>query len=107
VERVLAGDDEIVVPALFPIEVGAALARAGEAPVPIATYVDTLLAVAATVVTIGPIRAHRIRDVALATRLRAADATYVWLATREAIPLCTLDRQMLQRGALACQVILP
>jgi predicted nucleic acid-binding protein len=30
VARVLAGDDEIVVPAIFPIEVGASLARVGE-----------------------------------------------------------------------------
>lgn len=30
VARVLAGHDEIVVPAIFPIEVGASLARVGE-----------------------------------------------------------------------------
>jgi predicted nucleic acid-binding protein len=30
IERVLAGSDEIVVPAIFPIEVGASLARVGD-----------------------------------------------------------------------------
>jgi predicted nucleic acid-binding protein len=107
VTRVLAGQDEIVVPAIFPIEVGASLARVGEPTAAACAYVDALMSVAVAVATIGPLRARRIRDMAIASRLRAADAVYVWLAAREAMPLCTLDREIVQRGSAFCQVIPP
>jgi predicted nucleic acid-binding protein len=107
VTRILAGSDEIVVPAIFPIEVGAALARVGEPAAAICTYVDSLMSIAFTIVTIGPVHARRIRDMAIASRLRAADAAYVWLAARELAPLCTLDAEMAQRGGAFCQVIAP
>jgi predicted nucleic acid-binding protein len=107
VAEVLAGNDEIVVPAIFPVEVGAALARVGEPAAAVCTYVDMLMSVAAEVVTIGPVRAQRIRDMAIASKLRAADAAYVWLAARSSAPLCTLDREMAQRGGAYCQVIAP
>jgi predicted nucleic acid-binding protein len=60
-----------------------------------------------SVATIGPLRARRIRNMAIASRLRAADAFYVWLAAQEAVPVCTLDREMAQRGSAFCQVIPP
>lgn len=41
VDRILAGTDEIVVPALFPIEVAAALTRVGMAETDVMAYVDT------------------------------------------------------------------
>ena len=107
VARILAGNDEIVVPAIFPIEVGASLARVGEPTAAVCADVDALMAVAVAVVTIGPVRARRIRDLAIASKLRAADAAYVWLAAQEAAPLCTLDREMVQRGGAFCQVIPP
>jgi predicted nucleic acid-binding protein len=107
VTRVLAGHDEIVVPAIFPIEVGASLARVGEPTAAICVYVDTLMSVAVAVATIGPLRARKIRDMAIASRLRAADAAYVWLAAHEGVPLCTLDREMVQRASTLCQIIQP
>lgn len=107
VARVLAGHDEIVVPAIFPIEVGASLARVGEPTVAVCAYVDALMSAAVSIATIGPLRARRIRDMAIASKLRAADAAYVWLAAHEAVPLCTLDREMSQRGSTFCQVIPP
>jgi predicted nucleic acid-binding protein len=107
VARVLAGDDEIVVPAIFPIEVGASLARVGEPTAAVCAYVDALMSVASAVATIGPLRARRIRDLAIASKLRAADATYAWLAAQEAVPLCTLDKEMAQRGGAFCRVIPP
>jgi predicted nucleic acid-binding protein len=107
VARILSGHDEVVVPSIFPIEVGAALARVGEPPAAVRAYVDALMSVVAAVATIGPRRARRIRDVAIASRLRAADSAYVWLAAREAVPLCTLDREITQRGSTFCQVIPP
>jgi len=107
VARVLAGHDEMFVPAIFPIEVGAALARVGEPTAAVYAYVDTLMSVAAAVATIGPLRARKIRDMAIASKLRAADAAYVWLAAEETATLCTLDREMTQRGGAFCRVIPP
>ena len=105
VARVLGGQDEIVVPAIFPIEVAAALARVGEPVRAIHAYVDALMGVVSEVATIGPQRARRIRDMAIESRLRAADAICVWLAAHESIPLCTLDKEMAERGAGFCQVV--
>jgi predicted nucleic acid-binding protein len=106
VEAVLAGADAIVVPVLFQIEVAATLARVDVALPGIRAYVDTLLA-GATVVPLGRRAARQVRETAMRWRLRAADAVYVWVATREAIPLCTLDRELERRAAGACSIIGP
>ncbi|HSO35917.1 MAG TPA: type II toxin-antitoxin system VapC family toxin [Labilithrix sp.] len=103
IDRILAGTDEIVVPALFPIEVAAALARVGVAEKDVIAYVDRLTA-GAELVAIGPKRAPLIQAVALATKLRAADATYAWVAGREKVPLVTLDGEVLKRAASVCAV---
>jgi predicted nucleic acid-binding protein len=106
VEAILSGADEIVVPSLFGIEVAASLARAG-VPLPaIRSYVDALSSGAA-VVPIGPRAARQAQETAMRWRLRAADAVYVWVAHREGLPLCTLDREMGQRAGAACQVMGP
>jgi predicted nucleic acid-binding protein len=44
VERVLGGPDEIVVPAIFPIDVASAMARRGVDPKVVDGYLDKLLA---------------------------------------------------------------
>ncbi len=107
VAGILRGEDDLVVPVIFSVEVGAALARAGE-PVPaIRAYVDALLRAATRVVPLNPAAARRARETAMRWRLRAADALYVSLAASEGLPLCTLDREMLQRGASVCEVISP
>jgi predicted nucleic acid-binding protein len=46
-------------------------------------------------------------QLAAATRLRAADAVYVWLASKEAVLLVSSDAEILQRGAAVCQVQAP
>jgi predicted nucleic acid-binding protein len=107
VAQLLEGVDEMVVPALFPVEVGSALARVGEPPEAVVAYVDALVSVAVRVFTIGPRAARAIRDLAIASRLRAADAAYVWLAAREDVVLCTLDREMALRGAAWCRMLAP
>ncbi|CAN5923889.1 hypothetical protein BH11MYX4_BH11MYX4_70240 [soil metagenome] len=103
VNRVLAGTDEIIVPALFPIEVASALTRGGVDARIVRTYVDSLLA-GAELVTIGPKRAPLIQQVAMATKLRAADAAYAWVAGKEKVPLVTLDGELLKLGAAVCAV---
>ena len=103
VDRVLAGTDELVVPAIFPIEVAAALSRNGIDPKVVIAYVDALLA-HAELVTIGPKRAPLIQAIAMMTKLRAADATYAWVACREKVPLVTLDGEVLKRAASVCAI---
>src|SRR4030095_2616149 len=102
VARALGGVDEIVVPVLFEIEVTAALARADESAASIRAYVDNLVSVAGRVAPLGPKSARMIREVAIRYRLRSADATYVWLAASEGIPLCTLDQEVHRRASDAC-----
>jgi hypothetical protein len=48
--------------------------------------------------TKGAVLARNNAKAALGTKLRGADATYVWLAAREGVPVCTLDREILARG---------
>ncbi len=102
----LRGSDAIVVPAIFPIEVASALARAGFTPAQVDRFVGGFLA-HATLVTIGPKRAQRIRRVSVTTRLRAADAIYVWLAEREGLPLVTADDEIHERAAARCRLVAP
>jgi predicted nucleic acid-binding protein len=102
----LAGRDTIVVPAIFRVEVASALARAGFTAAQVGRFVGAFLA-SARVATIGPKRAIDIQAVAVDTRLRAADAIYVWLAQKEGLPLVTGDAEVLQRGSARCQVVSP
>jgi predicted nucleic acid-binding protein len=95
-----AGHDEVVVPAIFDIEVTSALVRRGAAPATIARFFGRHLA-ARRLVTIGPRAARAVCGVVAATRLRAADATYVWLAVRNGLPLVTADREVVNRAPLA------
>jgi predicted nucleic acid-binding protein len=107
VRRIVNGDDVAVVPSLFISEVAGALVRLGFDPTTVDAFVAALTAAPNEVVTIGPKRAHAAARVAVATKLRGADAMYVWLAAREAVPVCTLDREILARGGAACQVQRP
>lgn len=106
VEAILSGTDEIAVPTLFSVEVAASLARLGIALPAIRAYVDELLA-GAVVIPLGPRAARQARETAMRWRLRAADAVYVWVAGREGLPLCTLDRELDRRASAACTVIGP
>ena len=102
----LKGLDSIVVPSIFRVEVASALARAGFTGAQVARFVNGFLA-QATVVSLGPKRTQGIQAVAVATRLRAADAIYVWVAAAERIPLVTLDQEVHQRAAARCRVLAP
>ena len=106
VRRVLTGVDEIVVPSIFSIEVGASLARAGEPIDTIRSYVDALLA-RTTVVPLGARAARAAREIAMRCRLRAAGGLYVWVASREGLPLCSLDDELSVHAGDVCTVMRP
>jgi predicted nucleic acid-binding protein len=96
----LRGADSIVVPPVFEVELAAALARAGHPPTTVQRARTALLA-RARITTIGPRGSRRAADVASKTRLRGADAIYVYTAQREGLALVTLDGEILARAAAA------
>jgi predicted nucleic acid-binding protein len=102
----LAGADEIVVPAIFDAEVTSALVRRDASPAAVRSFVERDLALR-QVVTIGPRAARTIAAIAARTRLRAADAAYVWVAATRSLPLVTLDLEIGRRAGLLCRVELP
>ena len=102
----LTGTDTIVVPAIFDAEVTATLVRGQASSVAAREYLDQDLA-ARKLVTIGPRAARAISGVAARTRLRAADAAYVWVASSRGLPLVTLDQEIAQRVGTLCQVEAP
>jgi len=99
----LAGLDSIVVPAIFDIEVTAALVRRGASIATVQEYLERDLA-AREIITIGPRAARAISGVAARTRLRAADAVYAWVASSRGLPFVTLDREIAQKVGTLCQV---
>lgn len=101
-----AGRDQIVVPAIFEIEVVSALVRRGAAPASVDRFFEKHFG-SRELVTIGPRAARAARAIASSTRLRAADALYVWVAARAGLPLVTADVEVLQRAGGACQVLVP
>jgi predicted nucleic acid-binding protein len=107
VGRALRRQDELIVPSLFGVEVAGALSRRGEPEDKIRDYIARLTSAPHEVIPLGVARARRATDVALAGRLRSADAVYVWLASSRNLPLCTLDEEMAERAAAFCKVVSP
>ena len=97
VDRVLRGDDEIVVPSTFLPEVVSALARHGH-DAAAAERLVLALTTTGEVVTLGPRRALGVARFAARYRLRAADACYAWLAARRTLALVTLDDELVRRA---------
>lgn len=91
--------DHIVVPAVFDLEVTSALIRCGAEPDRVTEFFADHLE-SRRLVTIGPRAVRAVAAVVRTTRLRAADALYVWVAAREGIPLVTADEEMLTRAHL-------
>ncbi len=87
-------------PSIFDVEVTAALVRRGVAAARVTAFLGRHLA-ARRLVSIGPRAARAARAVIATTRLRAADALYVWVAAREALPLVTADQEVIDRALLA------
>ncbi len=106
IASLLAGDDDIIVPALFDVEVTSALVRGRASPAAARRYIEHDLG-ARRLVTIGPRSARAISAVAARTHLRAAAAAYVWVAGARHLPLVTLDRDIGRRAGKLCQVESP
>ena len=102
----LTGTDAIVVPAIFDVEVTATLVRGHASSAAAQEYLERDLG-ARQLVTIGPRAARAISGVAARTRLRAADAAYVWFASSRGLTLVTLDEEIAQRVGTLCQVEAP
>lgn len=102
----LTGEDEIVVPAIFDAEVTSALVRGGAPPALCAAYLETDLA-ARRMITMGPRASQGVVAIVQATKLRAADAAYVWVASSRGLVLVTLDREISQRAGGLCRVEAP
>jgi predicted nucleic acid-binding protein len=98
IDRLLRGDDEILVPAIFMPEVVAALARRGHDANAAERFALALIGPSTNVVTIGPRRAIAIARFAARHRLRGADACYAWIAALRGLPLVTLDEEMIRRA---------
>jgi predicted nucleic acid-binding protein len=99
----LAGIDDVVVPAIFDAEVTSTLVRAGASPRNARRYLEQDLA-SRQLVTLGPRAARAISRVAARARLRAADACYVWVASARGLRLVTLDQEIGRRAGSFCQV---
>jgi len=102
----LTGADAIVVPAIFDVEVTSALVRGQASSSAAREYLDRDLA-ARQLVTLGPRAARAISGVAARTRLCAADAAYVCVASSRGLPLVTLDREIAQKVGTLCQIEAP
>jgi predicted nucleic acid-binding protein len=48
-----------------------------------------------------------VSQLAAAARLRAADAVYVWVASKEGVALISSDQEILQRATTVCLVQAP
>jgi predicted nucleic acid-binding protein len=107
IERAIRNADALLLPPIFPAEVGGALARLGVPEAQIRRLVDALVRSPHEVVTMGPKRAGATQSLAMNGRLRGADAVYVWLANARNVTLCTLDDEMTRRGGAFCTVISP
>ncbi|MBI5538099.1 MAG: type II toxin-antitoxin system VapC family toxin [Deltaproteobacteria bacterium] len=106
-QPIFAGLEQIIVPAIFDVEVTAALVRRGVPAERVIQFLDSHL-VTRKIVVIGPRAARSAQRVVKTTRLRAADAVYVWVASRYGVPLVTADEEVLQRAPLAgVDAILP
>ena len=95
-----AGADEVVVPAIFDVEVFSALVRRGADPTRVTALFRRHFRTR-ELLPVGPRVARAVRGVVAATRLRAADAFYVWAALREGLELVTLDDEVVARAPLA------
>jgi predicted nucleic acid-binding protein len=106
-DDMLHADTPLIEPAILPVEVAAALCRAGRDPGFAREFAEAILSLPHLTLLAVDERLAR-RAVALATqcRLRGADALYVTVASQYGARLVTLDAEQLKRApatVLACK----
>jgi predicted nucleic acid-binding protein len=98
----------IVVPSLFPVELGAALVRRLNVEADATRLVDDMMDDPFfTIVPMESIRAQRAARLAIMLQLRGADAVYVELAESMNVPLVTWDRQQQTRSTARIRSLTP
>lgn len=93
-----AGRDEVLVPSIFDVEVIAALVRRGVDPFRVDTFLRQHLS-NRVLVTLGPRAVTAAAALAGRAKLRAADLLYVWVASKNGLPLVTLDHEIVAKAA--------
>jgi predicted nucleic acid-binding protein len=92
-------DVPIVEPAILPVEVGAALCRAGKEPAFVREYADEVFTLPGLImVGLDAHSARRALALALECRLRGTDALYVAAAEQYGARLVTMDAEQLERA---------
>lgn len=92
-------DTPLVEPAILPVEIAAALARAGEKPAWATEFAENVMIF--PYLSLHPLderMARRALAVATQCRLRSADALYVTVAAQYGAHLVTLDTEQLRRA---------
>jgi predicted nucleic acid-binding protein len=90
----------LIEPALLPVEVASALARADGDPALARAYAEALLSLPLlTLLPLDERLARRALAIAAARRLRGADAVYVAAAAQYGARLVTLDEEQLRRAS--------
>lgn len=104
----LDADVLLVEPAILPVEVGAALCRAGRSAESAREYAESLFDQPyLTLVATDERMARRALALALQCRLRGADALYVGAAAQYGARLVTLDAEQLERAPAAVRACKP
>jgi predicted nucleic acid-binding protein len=103
-----AAGSAVVAPALLVPEVAAAISRgSGRAALGRRAVAALLRYAPLRLVPLDPELAQEAGRLAADCALRGADAVYVAVAQRLAIPLVTWDREQLDRGSAAAEVLAP
>lgn len=98
----------LIEPAIFPVEIAAALARIGVEPAAVEEYAEGIMT--APHISLLPVDGRMARQasrVAVEHRLRGADALYVTVAAQYGAVLVTLDAEQLRRAPPAVRACRP
>lgn len=107
VQRIQMGRDTLIVPSIFVAEMTASMMRRGMGLAFVEHHVSRLFSRVDECATMGPKRGQKVADMAARTRLRAADAFYVWLAAERRATLITDDIEVIERAAGVCKIAAP